>query len=164
MQTFRVVSLKKLFRAAAVILFPLLVGAAGAFLTRKNMVLYQVLVQPPLSPPSFLFPIVWSILYFLMGFASFLVLQKDIRTPNVRDAMKSFWFQLALNFLWPIVFFNLRALLPAFFILLVMWLFVGICTAKFYRIRHAAGWLMVPLLLWTTFAGYLNLAIWILNR
>lgn len=164
MQTFQVVSLRKWIRSAIIIFFPLLVGAVSAFLTRKDMVLYQVLVKPPFSPPSVLFPIAWTVLYLLMGIASLLILRKDIHKPNIKDAMTYFWFQLALNFLWPIVFFHLRALLFAFFLLLAMWLLVGICTAKFYRISHAAGWLMVPLFLWTTFAGYLNLAVWILNR
>ena len=164
MQTFHVFHAGKFIRSAAIVLFPLLVGALSGFLTRNNMVLYQVLIKPPLAPPGFIFPIVWSILYLLMGIASLLIIRKDIHKPNVKDAMNYFWIQLALNFLWPIVFFNLHALLLAFFVLLIMWLFVGICTAKFYRINHIAGWLMVPLLLWTTFAGYLNLAVWILNR
>lgn len=164
MQTFQVFHVGKWIRSAAIILFPLLVGALSGFLTRNNTVLYQVLIKPPFAPPSFLFPIVWSILYLLMGVASLLVLRHGLHKTHIKDAMNYFWIQLALNFFWPIVFFNLRALLFAFLVLLAMWLFIGICCAKFYRISHAAGWLMVPLLLWTTFAGYLNLAIWILNR
>ena len=164
MQTFQVFHFGKFIRSTAIILFPLLVGAISGFLTRNNTVFYQVLIKPPFAPPSFIFPIVWGALYLLMGIASFLVIRQGWQKPYVKDAMNYFWIQLALSFLWPIIFFNLRSLLFAFLILLIMWIFVGICTAKFYRINQVAGWLMVPLFLWVTFAGYLNLAVWILNR
>lgn len=163
-QTFQVFHVRKIIRSALVILFPLLVGALSGWLTRNNTVFYQVLIKPPLAPPGFIFPIVWSVLYLLMGVAALLVLRRGYNKPYVKDAMHFFVIQLALNFLWPIVFFNLRAPLFAFLVLLTMWLFVGICTAKFYRINHTAGWLMLPTWLWTTFAGYLNLSIWLLNR
>lgn len=163
-QTFQVFHMRKIIRSALIILFPLLVGALSGWLTRNNTVFYQVLIKPPFAPPGFIFPIVWSILYLLMGVAALLVLRQGYNKPYVKDAMNYFFIQLALNFLWPIVFFNLRAPLFAFLILLAMWVFVGICTAKFYRINHVAGWLMLPTWLWITFAGYLNLSIWLLNR
>lgn len=161
---FHVFHVGQLIRSAVIILFPLLVGGLAALITRNSMVYYQVLVKPPLAPPGFIFPIVWTILYLLMGISLWLVLRKGYQKPYVKDAVNYFLIQLALSFLWPIVFFNLQAPLFAFLILLCMWIFLGICIAKFYRISHVAGWLLVPAWLWTTFAGYLNLAVWLLNR
>ena len=90
MQTFQVFHVGKWIRSAAIILFPLLVGALSGFLTRNNTVLYQVLIKPPFAPPSFLFPIVWSILYLLMGVASLLVLRHGLHKSHIKDAMNYF--------------------------------------------------------------------------
>ena len=163
-QSFHAFNLRSFLRSAAVILFPPLVGALSAILTRNTTVLYNVIIKPPLAPPSYIFPIVWGVLYFLMGIALLLVLKHGYQKPYVKDTVYFFLIQLAFNFIWPIIFFNLKSFLFAFLILLAMWIFLGISAAKFYRISHAAGWLLLPTWLWTVFAGYLNVAIWLLNR
>ncbi|MBQ3225462.1 MAG: tryptophan-rich sensory protein [Clostridia bacterium] len=156
--------IKNFLRASIIILFPALVGLLSGLISKDATVaLYEVLKRPPLSPPAFLFPIVWGVLYILSGIASYLVIRKGWEKPEVKDAMQSFWFWLALSFVWPIVFFNFRTPLLAFIILIVMWIFVGITTVKFYRISKPAAYLMIPLWLWTTFAAYLNLGIVLLN-
>lgn len=163
-QTFQVFHVRKWIRSALIVIFPLIVGALSGWLTKNNTVIYEVQLKPPFAPPGFIFPIVWSILYLLMGISALLILKQGYQKPYVKDAMNYFWIQLFLNFLWPIVFFNFKAPLFAFLILLAMWIFIGICAAKFYRINHTAGWLLVPVWIWTTFAGYLNLGFWLLNR
>lgn len=164
MNTFHVFSLKKFIKGALIILFPLAIGAIASFLTQESMMYYNVLIKPPLAPPAILFPIVWTILYLLMGIALYLVVREGYEKPYVKDAINFFLIYLALNFLWPIVFFNFQAPFFAFLLLVAMWLFLGISAAKFYRINHASGWLLIPVLIWTTFAGYLNLSVWLLNR
>lgn len=161
---FHVFNLRSFLKGAAIVLFPPLIGFISSMITRNSTVLYDVIIKPPLAPPSFIFPIVWGVLYFLMGIALLLVVRQGYKKPYVKDAVKFFIISLALNFVWPIIFFNLKSFLFAFFILLTMWIFLGIAAAKFYRISHVAGWLLIPTWLWSIFAGYLNLAVWILNR
>ncbi len=161
---FHVFNLRSFLKGTAIVLFPPLVGFISSMVTRNSMTVYNVLIKPPLAPPSSVFPIVWGILFFLMGIALLLVVRKGFEKPYVKDAVKFFIIYLALNFLWPILFFNFKSFLFAFFVLLIMWIFLGIAAAKFYRISHPAGWLLLPTWLWTIFAGYLNLAVWILNR
>lgn len=142
------------------ILLPLLVGAFSAFLTKDNMNIFEFLNKPPLSPPGFLFPIVWTILYILMGIASYLVL-----TSNKSDdfALIFYVIQLIFNFFWSILFFNFEAYLFSFIWLVILWILILITTILFYKISKPAGYFMIPYLLWVTFAGYLNLAIYFLN-
>ena len=142
------------------ILLPLLVGAISAFLTKDNMNIFEFLNKPPLSPPGFLFPIVWTILYTLMGIASYLVL-----TSNKSDdfALIFYGIQLVFNFFWSILFFNFEAYLFSFIWLVILWILILITTILFYKVSKPAGYLIIPYLLWVTFAGYLNLAIYLLN-
>lgn len=162
--SFHVINAKELLRLTAFVLLPLAVGGLAAFLTRNSFSVYAALEKPPLSPPGYLFPIVWTILYILMGIASYLVYRKGPQKPYVQDALRFYLVSLVLNFLWPIVYFRFGMLFAAFWVLLLLWLVVGITTAKFYRISRPAGLLMLPYWLWVTFAGYLNLATWLLNR
>lgn len=163
MTTIHTISLKKVRQMTLFLAVPLAVGGLSAVLTRESMGYIQTLVQPPLMPPPYVFPIVWTILYILMGLASYLAWTKGTDREMSKDALRFYAIQLALNFIWPLVFFNGRMFLFAFFILLVLWIFVGITAAKFYRINHAAGYLMLPYWVWLTFAGYLNLALWLIN-
>lgn len=141
------------------------VGGLSAFLTRNNMDIYDSIVRPPLSPPMATFPIVWSILFVLMGISAALV-YKDADTPRVykMNALKVYAAQLIVNFFWSIIFFNMRAYLFAFLWLLLLWVLIIIMIVKFYPINKTAALLQIPYLLWVTFAGYLTLAIYILNR
>lgn len=121
-----------------------------------------MLNQPPLSPPAWLFPVVWTLLYTLMGIASYLVAVSE-KTYRARTALTVYGVQLAFNFFWSLIFFNLHAYLFAFVWLVLLWLLIIITTVLFYQISRPAGYLLIPYLLWVTFAGYLNLAIALLN-
>jgi len=140
------------------------VGALSGWLTRDGIELYnQTVVQPPLSPPAALFPIVWAILYALMGIGA----ARVYLTPasNTRSRGLLLWLvQLAFNFLWSIVFFNLQAYAFAFFWLIALWLLILWMTITFYQVDKTAALLQIPYLLWVAFAGYLNFGVWMLNR
>ncbi|MBP3352017.1 MAG: tryptophan-rich sensory protein [Lachnospiraceae bacterium] len=148
---------------AICIALPLLVGGVSALLTRESMMLFESVQKPPLSPPGWLFPVVWTILYTLMGIASYLVLTSEAPKEEVGRAINVYLYQLLVNFLWSTWFFNLQWYFFAFFWLVLLWGMILITLVRFYRISKPAGYLMVPYLLWVTFAGYLNLGIALLN-
>lgn len=148
---------------AICIALPLLVGGVSALLTRESMMLFESVQKPPLSPPGWLFPVVWTILYTLMGIASYLVLTSEAPKEEVGRAINVYLYQLLVNFLWSTWFFNLQWYFFAFFWLVLLWGMILITLVRFYRISTPAGYLMVPYLLWVTFAGYLNLGIALLN-
>ena len=155
---------KDIFRLIIAVLIPLAVGGLAAFFTQNSRQVYASLIQPPLSPPGAVFPIVWSILYVLMGIASYLVYKKRAENPEAGDALIFYALSLVLNFLWPLLYFRFGLLFFAFLEILVLWLVVGVTTIRFYRISKIAGILLIPYWLWVTFAAYLNLGTWILNR
>ncbi len=144
------------------ILIPVGVGALSALLTSGSMDLYEEIIQPPLAPPAILFPIVWTILYILMGVGSAIVYNSEASQFREK-ALSVYVLQLAVNFVWSIIFFNLRAFLPSFILIIVLWLFILLMIVKFSKINKAAGLLQIPYLLWVSFAAYLTLAIYILN-
>ena len=143
------------------ILIALGVGLLSAFVTRGQMDVYSNLVQPPLAPPSWLFPVVWSILFILMGISAAIIYIEN--GPGSKSALTVYALQLAVNFIWSIIFFNLQAYWLAFFWLLLLWALIILMIYKFSKISKLAAYLQVPYLLWVTFAGYLTLAIAILN-
>ena len=121
---------------------------------------FQSLNKPALSPPGWLFPVVWTVLYILMGIASYLVLTSG--QPN-RAALTVYGIQLVFNFFWSINFFNHESYLFAFIWLVFLWILIFTTMILFYRISKPAGYLLLPYLLWVTFAGYLNFCIYLLN-
>ena len=127
------------------LLLPLAVGGAAALLTKDGMGRFETVIKPPLSPPAWIFPVAWTLLYILMGVACYLVWTARKKEPN---ALFYYGIQLFLNFFWPIIFFNIRNDL----------------FEKFSITKKAAGYLLLPYLVWTTFAAYLNLGIYLLNR
>ncbi len=141
------------------------VGALAAFLTRGSMDIYSEIKTPPLSPPGFLFPIVWTVLYTLMGISAAIVYTSENGTSTERNsALKIYAESLAVNFLWSIVFFNFRAFLTAFAVIVLL-LYLILRTVSAYRkIETTAAYLQIPYALWVAFASYLNFAIWVLNR
>lgn len=141
---------------------PLAAGALAALFIRNSLPLYQQWVRPPLAPPAWLFPIVWTILYLLMGISSYLI--SVSLSPQRKNALSLYALQLFLNFLWPIVFFHFQAPLFALLILLLLWYTVFQMIQAFYLIFPLAGLLQIPYLLWLSFAAYLNLGIFFLNR
>lgn len=142
---------------------PLLTGALSAFLTRNAMEQFERLRKPPLSPPGWLFPVVWTILYLMMGAASYLVRRSGGPRRAVSEALTLYGVQLGFNFLWAILFFDMGRYLFAFFWLAALWLLILAAALRFYRLSKPAGYLMVPYLLWVAFAGYLNLGIYLMN-
>ena len=143
------------------ILIPLAVGALSAFLTKDNMDIYNRINMPPLAPPSWLFPVVWTILFILMGISSALIYLSD--NKNKYDALKIYAVSLALNFCWSLIFFNLEAFLFAFVWLIILWIFILLTILEYAKINKTAAYLQIPYLLWVTFAGYLTFAIYLLN-
>ena len=121
------------------------------------MDIYSDIVQPPLAPPAILFPIVWTILYTLMGIGAALVwIKKDKQPKEVQDALIVYAVNLFMNFFWSIIFFNLQAYWPAFWWLLLLWIQVLAMILCYHKEDSTAARLQIPYLLWLTFAGYLN--------
>lgn len=145
------------------IAIPLAIGGLSAILTNDSMELFEAIRKPPLSPPSWVFPVVWTLLYAMMGYASFIVYTSDASKARKRRALIVYAAQLAVNFLWTIVFFNLEMFLAAFIVLTLLWLLILACMVLFYYISNAAGELLIPYILWVSFAAYLNLSIYLLN-
>ncbi len=145
------------------IAIPLAAGGVSAWLSREGMSAFEALNKPPLSPPGWLFPAVWTILFVLMGLASYLVLTSDQPRQTVRRALRLYGIQLGVNFFWPIFFFNLSLYLFSFLWLILLWILILAAIERFYQISQTAGYLMVPYFLWVTFAGYLNLGVYLLN-
>lgn len=141
---------------------PLAVGGLAALLS-GGMRSYSDLVQPPLSPPGWVFPIVWTLLYLAMGYASYRVYTRGADQGTVRTSLIAYGVQLFFNFLWPIVFFRFEAYLAAFVVLIALWIGIVITMLQFYKSDERAGDLLIPYLLWVTFAGYLNLGVYLLN-
>lgn len=151
---------KQLIIAIAI---PLIVGAISSWLTMGNMEDFRALNQPPLSPPNWLFPVVWTILYILMGIASYLVYRTDSNPDLRKRALTVYAVQLAFNFLWSIVFFNFKWYLFAFIWLIALWVLIYINIKQFSALSKPAGYMLIPYLIWVTFALYLNFGIYILN-
>lgn len=145
------------------IAIPLGIGVLSAVLSGGGMRTFEDLNKPFLSPPGWLFPVVWTILYVLMGVASYLVFTADASQQEKEKALTLYGYQLVVNFLWSIFFFDLGWYLFAFFWLLLLWALIWLTIKHFQTISRAAALLLVPYLLWVTFAGYLNFAIWKLN-
>lgn len=146
------------------IAIPLIVGIVAGLLTKNSVEVFAILEKPPLAPPAWLFPVVWTILYILMGISSYIILTSDASREKIEDAIKIYIYQLIVNFLWPTFFFNFQWYLFSFVWLVVLWILVFIMIRKFYDISKVAAYLNVPYIIWLTFAGYLNAGIWLLNR
>lgn len=130
-------------------------GVISGFLTFGSMAQYQEMYHPPLAPPGWVFPVVWLLLYTLMGIASYRIYLKNPKA----EALKLYLIQLAVNFFWPVFFFNLGWQLFAAVWLLVLWYLVFVMIKEFARIDEGAARLMIPYLVWLTFAAYLNIVI-----
>ena len=154
------VNIKLLVKCIAI---PLLVGAVAAIISGGGMDVFESVNKPPLSPLAWLFPVVWTILYTLMGSSSYLILTSGEKEEQIQKAMTVYGYQLAVNFLWPTFFFNFQWYLFSFVWLLLLWILVFVMIFRFWKIDKRAAYLNIPYLVWLTFAGYLNLGIWWLN-
>jgi len=144
------------------LVIPLGVGGLATLLS-GGMDAYGTFIKPPLSPPGWVFPIVWTILYLLMGYASYRIYTSAAEPAAIRKALTFYGIQLGLNFLWPIAFFGFGWYWAAFVILLALWVFIYLTMHLFGLIDDTAENLLIPYLLWVTFAGYLNLGVALLN-
>ena len=142
------------------ILIPVIVCAIVGFIT-SSFIDYNSLIQPPLAPPGILFPIIWSILYVLMGISYGILESNSLVNSNINSI---YYLQLFVNALWSIFFFVFKWRFFAFLWILLLLVLVIIMIIKFYRKNKISGLLQIPYLLWVTFATYLNFAIWLLNR
>ena len=139
------------------------VGGLSGWLTREGTSLYaETVTKPPLSPPGIVFPIVWVILYALMGLGAARVQMSPPSLARTRGLIL-FCVQLVFNFFWSIFFFNLQAFGFALVWLIALWLLILAMTLQFRRADKAAAVLQIPYLLWVAFAGYLNAGVWFLN-
>ena len=145
------------------IIFTEAVGGLSGWLTREGTELYRTtIIKPPLSPPGIVFPIVWSILFALMGVGATRIYLSP--ASNARScALGIFLLQLAFNFFWSIIFFNLQNFGLALLWLVVLWALIIWMIRSFYTIDPLSAWLQIPYFLWVTFAAYLNFGVWRLN-
>lgn len=137
------------------------IGILGGAVTYLGMSGYESTVKPPLTPPSILFPIVWSILFLLMTISAGMIFKSN--DMKRQSALLIYYIQLIFNFGWCVFFFGFQLYFFSFIWLVVLWLLVLAMIVYFYRIKKIAGIIQIPYLLWLTFAAYLNIMIWILN-
>lgn len=135
----------------------LLVGIIAGFISMNNMGIYEVINTSPISPPSIIFPIVWTILYILMGIGVAIYYINTNKIPRI------YILQLLVNFIWPLIFFNLRAYFLSFIIILLLVVLVLKMIGEFFKVSKLSAFLQIPYLLWLLFATYLNLTIYFLN-
>ena len=124
---------------------------------------YAALQKPAFTPPNWLFAPAWITLYLLMGIAAFLIWRVGLENRRVRTALIIFLVQLVLNSLWSVVFFGMQSPLYGIIVIIILWLAILLTILKFARISSLAAWLLVPYILWVSFASALNIAIWLLN-
>lgn len=157
--------MKKTIRLIGSILICEGAGALGTLFTASQIQSWYLgeLIRPSFAPPNWLFGPVWTLLYALMGVALFFIWEmKD--SQERKRALQVFFLQLSLNAIWTPVFFGLHALLAALVIIIAMWLSIIWTITLFYHEKKSAAYLLVPYLMWVSFASVLNGAIWILNR
>ena len=143
---------------------PLAVGIAAGFLTRGSMSEFEMVRQPLFAPPAWLFPVVWTILYILMGISSWLIWNADAEEMKKEQALTIYFYQLVVNFLWPFFFFSFQWYLFSLFWLCLLWGLVFVMIRIFSQISKTAAYLNIPYLIWLTIAAYLNFGVWWLNR
>lgn len=151
------------------VFIPLAVGGLSAFLTKDAMLIFNSIDKPPLAPPGIVFPIAWSILYVLMGISSYIIYDLDINTLNTeqivlrKQTLIIYVVQLIFNFFWTIIFFKFSMYKFAFVWLMTLWILVFLYIKTSFKLNKISSYLMMPYLVWMTFAVYLNLMIDILN-
>ena len=129
------------------------------------MDLYNEIVTPTLSPPAILFPIVWTILYVLMGISAAIIYNSvSIDSDKRAKALFTYGLSLVVNFFWSIIFFNMQMYFLAFVWLILLWVLILKTILEYSEINKLAAYLQIPYLLWVTFAGYLTFSIFLLNK
>ena len=146
------------------IAIPLIMGGVSALLTQNSMEVFERVTQPPLSPPAWLFPVAWTILYTLMGISSYLILASEGSCEEKTEAIRLYGYQLLVNFLWPTFFFNFGWYFFSILWLVLLWVLVFFMIRRFSSLNKVAAYINIPYLIWLTFALYLNIGIWWLNK
>jgi len=140
-------------------------GGLGSLFTASSVsTWFTTLAKPSFNPPNWLFGPVWTILYFMIGVSLFLVWTTKANKNLKRKAYWIFGIQLVLNSLWSVAFFGAQNPALAFIVIVLLWISILLNIIEFYKIRKSAGYLLVPYILWVSFAAVLNFAIWMLNR
>lgn len=145
------------------IIIPLAIGGLSALITRDSMDIYDKINQPFLAPPSWVFPVAWTILFILMGVSSAMIYQADAPVEDKKKAFRLYGINLVVNFFWSIIFFNLGAFLGAFLWLMLLIFIIVKMMSAFYKIKPAAAYLQIPYVVWCCFASYLTASIWLMN-
>jgi benzodiazapine receptor len=159
------ISAKDLFKLTISIIVCQLAGFIGSLFTRPAIPgWYATLNKPSFTPPSVVFGPVWIVLYLSMGISMFLVWRRSAQGQGIKTTMVLFAIQLILNTLWSVLFFGLRSPLAGFVDILLLWATILLTLILFYKISRTAGILLVPYILWVSFAALLNASLWMLNR
>ena len=147
------------------IAIPITVGIISAALTKDSMKAYEGLNSPPLSPPPAVFPIVWTILFILMGISSAIIyLQRENNFEDAKKGLTNYGVSLILNFSWSLIFFNLQASFFALLCLIALFCLIISTIINYFKVNKLAAYLQIPYAIWVVFAGYLNAGIWLLNQ
>ena len=155
--------MKNLPKLAISIIIPLAVGFISSFFTRNSIpTWYNTLVKPALSPPNWIFFPVWTLLYVMMGISLYFVWRKGFNNKT-KTAIYLFSAQLLLNFLWTFLFFGLKSMLLAFVEIIILWIMILVTILRFYKISKLAAYLLIPYIVWVSFASYLNFSVFLLN-
>lgn len=139
------------------------VGGLAGWLTRDGVMAYDAVVKPALTPPDSVFPVVWSILFALMGIGAAMIWRASASRERSCSLM-IFAIQLIVNFFWSLIFFNFMAFGFAFLWLMLLWVLILLMILSYRKVSKTAAWLQVPYFIWVTFAAYLNWAVWMLNK
>ncbi len=154
-----------IFKAFILVIICEIIGFTSGIATAEGVTnWFQTIEKPFFNPPSWLFAPVWTILYALMGISAALVWQQGIEKKEVKQALILFGIQLVLNFFWSFIFFKYHLLLFAFIEIITLLTFIILTTIHFYKIHKTAGLLMIPYILWVSFASVLNFSLWWLNK
>ncbi|MGL5312877.1 MAG: TspO/MBR family protein [Peptostreptococcaceae bacterium] len=164
-----IISVKEIRNFLISVLIPLVIGYGSnlisSLLSSESMATYySQLIKPGFAPPSYIFPIVWTILFILMGISAYLVTKKGYELPKVSDAMFYYKLQLGLVFLWSILFFGLDLRLTALIDLVLLIIVAVVMIVKFYKVDKKAAYLNIPYLIWLFYALLLNYFIWVINK
>ncbi|ASU33706.1 TspO/MBR family protein [Mucilaginibacter xinganensis] len=155
----------RLFPFITSLFITLAIGFVASLFTRPQIAgWYSTLNKPSFNPPAWLFAPVWTALYIMIAIAAYLVWQRRDGSVSYKTAATIYAVQLLLNFSWSIVFFGLHGILPAVFVILLMWAAIILNIRWFAKFSKIAAWLLVPYLLWVSFASLLNLSIYLLNQ
>ncbi len=150
------------FSLISSLLISLGTGVVSGLITRGDTAeVFDRIVKAPLTPPAIVFPIVWTVLFFLMGVSAYIIFESDCKYKTL--SLSIYALQLVFNFLWSIIFFKFEQFDIAFIWLILLWLMVITMTVLFYQCNKTAGLLQIPYIIWLTFAAYLNFAICVLN-